>query len=555
MVDGEVRLGRASATPRSSCARAASKGRCRRDHCSSARCNAGRPRFDRRRRWTPARAAPATAVRRSLSAPPRPGPPARRRRAASTRRPQVASAKRSSAAPAVSDAHRAGGIAVRGAAGRAASPRARAARPRTRDSMSASRPSRPRTAGLGLLKATLAHPQSGQAGERPGMEGRAGALGDAQPGVQLPLRVGPPTLGDEHAPVVDAALGVEERAAVGFHEVVRHLAPLRCPLGIAGQLAGVEHVAAGIDRGVEVRRLAGQDGRHRFVDQREPGRGVALAHPDEPELADRRELEVEVACRPGDLNRSSAAPRPCPGPPCGRRGRPGPSREVAGARAARGAGPHGRPTVGRGVVGEVGLVRHAQPDGALGRSVYGSSPPSGPCVRSEIFIRCAAHQVAPSHRSGPTPARGGTTAEALQAQARACSNAVQAVTQRPEARTARRCRYHPRSIGPFCRQPVSDRTPGSAARPDSTSSVGITAACRVSLNVRGRRRQLTHGQGASRPAPTRPCSEGSTIERITLVQRRVAHVVMAFAGLFRRDRHQRRHGRSMPWRQGEGATG
>ena len=81
---------------------------------------------------------------------------------------------------------------------------------------------------------------------------------DPQAGVELPLGVHPATLGRQHAAVGDAALGIQERAAVGVDEVVRGLAPLVGALDITRQLAGVEHVAARVHDGVERRALAGQ---------------------------------------------------------------------------------------------------------------------------------------------------------------------------------------------------------------------------------------------------------------------------------------------------------
>ena len=67
---------------------------------------------------------------------------------------------------------------------------------------------------LGLLQPPLTQPQGSQPGERPAMQSGAGAIGDPRTGVQLALGVVPPALGGQHAAVVDAALGVQERAAV-----------------------------------------------------------------------------------------------------------------------------------------------------------------------------------------------------------------------------------------------------------------------------------------------------------------------------------------------------
>ena len=137
---------------------------------------------------------------------------------------------------------------------------------------------------IGFLEATLTDPQGGQTGQRLGVQARAGTVGDPQTDDQLALGVVPATLGRQHAPVVDAALGVQERTAVGGHELVGHLAPLRRPLHVAGQLAGVQHVAAGVHDGVQRRALTGQRGGHRLIDQREPVAGFALGDPDQPEL-------------------------------------------------------------------------------------------------------------------------------------------------------------------------------------------------------------------------------------------------------------------------------
>jgi len=224
---------------------------------------------------------------------------------------------------------------------------------------------------LGLLEATLTDPQAGQAGQCLGMQPRAGAVGDAETGIQLAFGVVPPSLGGQHGPVVDAALGVQERAAIGSDEVVGHLAPLRGPLDVARQLAGAEHVAAGVDHRVQGRALTGQRGGHGLVDQREASGGLALADPHQPELGHGDELEVDITGRPRHID--------------------GPHREVFGGievshpvgaghphPAVQGSGlerlqqPLGppEPAVGRREVGEVRLVGDSQPDRALRRAPH-----------------------------------------------------------------------------------------------------------------------------------------------------------------------------------------
>ena len=87
-------------------------------------------------------------------------------------------------------------------------------------------------------------------------------------------------------------------------EVVGGPAPLRGAFDVTRQLAGVEHVAAGVDDGVERRALTAQRRGHRLVDQGEPLGRVPLADPDQPELGQRTQLEIDIAGLPRQLQRS-----------------------------------------------------------------------------------------------------------------------------------------------------------------------------------------------------------------------------------------------------------
>ena len=137
---------------------------------------------------------------------------------------------------------------------------------------------------FGFLQASLADPEAGQSGQRFAMQARAAVGGDSLADTELALGVVPPAGGGEHAAVVDAALGIEEWTAVRLDEPVGDPAPLRRPVRVARQLAGIEHVATRVDDGLQVGRLAAQRRGHRLVDQREPTCRVALADTDQPEL-------------------------------------------------------------------------------------------------------------------------------------------------------------------------------------------------------------------------------------------------------------------------------
>jgi hypothetical protein len=104
---------------------------------------------------------------------------------------------------------------------------------------------------VGFLQPSLADPQRRQPDQAPAVQAGTGAEGDPQAGVEFPLGLRPAAAGGEQASVEDAALGVQERAAVGRDEVVGDAAPLRRPVEVGGQLARGEHVAADVHDGVE----------------------------------------------------------------------------------------------------------------------------------------------------------------------------------------------------------------------------------------------------------------------------------------------------------------
>jgi hypothetical protein len=105
---------------------------------------------------------------------------------------------------------------------------------------------------IGLLEPALADAQVGQAGQRLAMKSgaRPGRVLDAD--IELLLGLRPPSRRYQHAAVIDAALGIEEGAAVAFDELVGHSTPLHSPLGVVDQLTGVEHVAARVHDGHQV---------------------------------------------------------------------------------------------------------------------------------------------------------------------------------------------------------------------------------------------------------------------------------------------------------------
>ena len=202
------------------------------------------------------------------------------------------------------------------------------------------------------------------------MQARTRLSGDPHAGAELTLGVEPPPGRGQHAAVVDAALGIEERTAVALDELIGDLTPLRRPLGIVGQLARVEHVAARVHDGVQVGGFTTQRRRHRLIEQREATSGIALADPDQAELRRGVELEVDVADVAGEVERPSCQHLggievghpvrlgdPQPGV-----GRPGPSRSEQPFGA-------GDPPVCRGKVGEVGLVDGRQPQRRLHRTI------------------------------------------------------------------------------------------------------------------------------------------------------------------------------------------
>ena len=209
----------------------------------------------------------------------------------------------------------------------------------------------------------------------------------------------------QHAAVEDATFGVEERAAVPRDELVGDLAPLGCPLGVAGELAGIEHVAARVDDRVEVACLAAEDRRHRLVDLRQTAGDVAPPDIDEAELRGGDELEVDIADRPGEIERP---PRQLLGVREIRHPvRPGdPQRGVSRARADRFEQPLGacNPAVGGGEVGEVRLVGDAKPQRAPDRAVDVAGP-AEQRVRGRALLDAFQVLAEPPHRRRQTESR------------------------------------------------------------------------------------------------------------------------------------------------------
>ena len=228
---------------------------------------------------------------------------------------------------------------------------------------------------VGVLEPALTDPQGGEPDQGLGVQAWARPVGDPKPDRQLALGVAPPALRGEDAAVVDAAFGVQERAAVGGDEIVGHLAPLRRSFQVVGQLASVEHLAAGVDHGVQRRALPAQRRRDRLVKQRKSARRVTCAHPDVPELGQRSELQIDITDVPGNaesprgqllgdvqIGHSVGAGHPQPTV-----SHPGPERFQQPVRPAE-------PAVGGREVGEVGLVGDPHPDRDSGRALVIAAP-------------------------------------------------------------------------------------------------------------------------------------------------------------------------------------
>ena len=172
-----------------------------------------------------------------------------------------------------------------------------------------------------------------------------------------------------------------------------------------GQLAGVEHVAAGVDDGVERRPLAGQRGGHRLVDatrsrrRRRPGRpGSGRAGTAPTSSRSTSPAACATLERPRGQRLGGVAGRPS-----GRPGRPTASRAAGPARAGREQPLRpADPSVGGGEVGEVRLVGDRQPHRAARR-------PGDVVVLAEQRVRprAALHARHGSHpaTTGRPPAR------------------------------------------------------------------------------------------------------------------------------------------------------
>ena len=221
------------------------------------------------------------------------------------------------------------------AVARGASPRASSsADTDSVSSASASTPS-PRWANssIGVLEATLTDPEGGQTGESLAVQAREASVGDPQTGdnsrsasSQRPLA----------AARCRSRCGTRRRGTDSrrWSRTVGHLAPLGGALEVAGQLAGVQHVAAGVHDGVEGRCS--------------PASAAAIAssttrthrHSPRPTL-------TRPSCDSATSSRSTSpddgqgrrpqrqTPRPCPGRPSGRRGDPQPAVQ----RPRRGSSP------------------------------------------------------------------------------------------------------------------------------------------------------------------------------------------------------------------------
>ena len=132
------------------------------------------------------------------------------------------------------------------------------------------------------------------------MQAGAGPGGETQSGVEFAFGVAPPARRGQHRTEVDAAFGIEKRAAVALRETVGDRAPSGRALQVTCLLAGVQHVAAGVGDRVEAATLTGERRGQGLVEQGEAFVVASLPDPGLAQLRQRDQLEIDVGARPGD---------------------------------------------------------------------------------------------------------------------------------------------------------------------------------------------------------------------------------------------------------------
>ena len=138
-------------------------------------------------------------------------------------------------------------------------------------------------------------------------------------------------------------------------------------------------------------------GGHRLVEQVEPGRRRTAPDPDETELGERAELEIDISDRPGHVERPGREPLGLleVGHPVRPR-HPDPSLQRAGLDRGEQALGAPDPAVGGGEVGEVGLVG----DRHLHRALHRAR--TSPRRRNNVYARAPWVRLAagsPNHHS------------------------------------------------------------------------------------------------------------------------------------------------------------
>ena len=156
---------------------------------------------------------------------------------------------------------------------------------------------------FGLLEPALTEAEVGELGERVHARPRTGVLRHVQRRLELRFGLRPMTRRHQHASIVGAATGVQERAAVGAHEVVGDAAPLVGTVEVTGEVARREHAARCEDDRVAPAALAAERPGHRFVEQRQTVVDPPFDDEREAQVAERDQLEIDVTGRLREFER------------------------------------------------------------------------------------------------------------------------------------------------------------------------------------------------------------------------------------------------------------
>ena len=146
---------------------------------------------------------------------------------------------------------------------------------------------------LRLPDPALCQPQLGQPGQSLGAYRGHGVSRELQRRPQFHLGLFPVSGGEQDAPVVGAAGGIEKRTAVPLDEPVRHPYPLHDPLEVGAAIAQVDHLATREDHRVEL-SLAGEGAGHGLVYEGHAVADPAPFYQGGPELAQGAQIEVPV---------------------------------------------------------------------------------------------------------------------------------------------------------------------------------------------------------------------------------------------------------------------